>query len=170
MKSTTRGTLAAVLTCLVAAAGAASATSAAAIGTVPVSVPLDDAEKHLDMELPEIGGEIPLTTVGTPDGPRHVEGRYLPDRVLPRVPIETGLPGAGLRTPVPAIAGDESQHLGVETPASGLRTASPGVALDSPLIPPSRDNGGLPERTRPQAGVVTPVLETGADLVGEQRR
>ncbi|MFF7722829.1 hypothetical protein ACFZDB_26180, partial [Streptomyces luteogriseus] len=44
MKSTTRGTLAAVITCVAAAAGAA-ATPAAAVGTVPVPLPLGGAEK-----------------------------------------------------------------------------------------------------------------------------
>ncbi|MCX4762247.1 hypothetical protein OG562_14935 [Streptomyces sp. NBC_01275] len=166
MKSTTRGTLAAVLTCVAAAAGAAVATPAAAVGTVPVPVPLDGVEKSLNVELPEIGGEIPLPMPGAPEGPRYVEGRLIPERVIPQLPVSAGLPGAGLRAPLPEILGDGFNHVGLEAPASDLRTMGPGLSLDAPLTAPNPDRFGLPDLKMPQAGVLTPVLQTvpGADL------
>ncbi|MET8162907.1 hypothetical protein ABZT34_01390 [Streptomyces sp. NPDC005329] len=171
MKSTTRGTFAAVITCVAAAAGAAAAvTPAAAIGTVPVPVPLDGVEKSLNVELPTIGGEIPLPTPGAPEGPRFVEGRLIPERVVPQLPVAAGLPGVGLRAPLPEILGNDFNHLGLDAPASDLRTLSPGLTLDAPLTAPNPDRFGLPDLQLPQAGVLTPMLqaEPGADLgVGE---
>ncbi|MET9500828.1 hypothetical protein ABZY42_03660 [Streptomyces sp. NPDC006622] len=166
MKSTTRGTLAAVLTCVAAAAGAASATSAAAVGTVPVPVPLDGVEKSLNVALPRIGGEIPLPTPGAPEGPRYVEGRLIPDRVIPQLPVSGGVPGLDLRAPLPEVLGDGFNHVGLDAPASDLRTLSPGLTLDTPLTAPNPDRFGLPDLQLPQAGVLTPVLQTvpGADL------
>ncbi|MDX3532675.1 hypothetical protein P1P75_41345 [Streptomyces sp. ID05-39B] len=166
MKTTTRGTLAAVLTCVAAAAGAASATSAAAVGTVPVPVPLDGVEKSLNVELPKIGGEIPLPMPGAPEGPRYVEGRLIPDRVIPQLPVSAGLPGLGLRAPLPEVIGDGFNHVGLDAPASDLRTLSPGLTLDAPLTAPNPDRFGLPDLQMPQAGVLTPVLQTvpGANL------
>ncbi|MFH9548856.1 hypothetical protein [Streptomyces sp. NPDC017435] len=167
MKSTTRGTLAAVITCVAAAAAAAaSATPAAAIGTVPVPVPLDGVEKSLNVELPTIGGEIPLPTPGAPEGPRFVEGRLLPERAVPQLPVAAGLPGVGLRAPLPEVLGDDFNHLGLDAPASDLRTIGPGLALDAPLTAPNPDRFGMPDLQLPQAGVVTPVLQAvpGADL------
>ncbi|MGW0872690.1 hypothetical protein ACWD3Z_19650 [Streptomyces sp. NPDC002740] len=166
MKSTTRGTLAAVITCVAAAGAAAAVTPAAAIGTVPVPVPLDGVEKSLNVELPTIGGEIPLPTPGAPEGPRFVEGRLIPDRVVPQLPVAAGLPGVGLRAPLPEILGNEFNHLGLEAPASDLRTLSPGLSLDAPLTAPNPDRFGLPDLQLPQAGVLTPMLQAvpGADL------
>ncbi|WP_432133088.1 MULTISPECIES: hypothetical protein [unclassified Streptomyces] len=162
MKSTTRGTVAAVLM----AAGAATATPAAAVGTVPVPVPLDGVENSLNVELPRIGGEVPLPVPGVPNGPQYVEGRLIPERVIPQLPVGAGLPGAQVRAPLPEILGDEFNHVGVSAPASDLRTLGPGVALDAPLTPPNADNFGLPDLKLPQAGVITPVLQAvpGADL------
>ncbi|MEU0459020.1 hypothetical protein ABZ322_40065, partial [Streptomyces sp. NPDC006129] len=105
MKSTTRGTLAAVITCVAAAAGAAAATPAAAVGTVPVPVPLGGAEKALNVELPEATGELPVPMPGSPDGPRYVEGRLIPERAIPQLPVHGGLPGADLRAPLPHVLG-----------------------------------------------------------------
>ncbi|MER5430601.1 hypothetical protein [Streptomyces sp. NPDC002588] len=167
MKPTTRGTLAAVLTCVAAAAASATAvTPAAAVGTVPVPVPLDGVEKSLDVELPRIGGEIPLPTPGAPEGPRYAEGRLIPERAVPQLPVSGGLPGAGVRAPVPETLGNGFNHVGLDAPASDLRTLGPGVALDAPLTAPNPDNFGLPDLKPPQAGVLTPVLQTapGADL------
>ncbi|MFE9627821.1 hypothetical protein [Streptomyces sp. NPDC006527] len=159
MKPTTRGTLAAVLTCVAAAAGAAVATPAAAVGTVPVPVPLDAAEKSLNMELPEIRGEIPVPAPGTYEGPRYVEGRLLPERTVPQLPLEAGLPGATLRAPVPEVLGDDYGHVGVSAPASDLRTLGPGLGPDAPLTPPHPDNSGLPALKLPQAGLESPAVQ-----------
>ncbi|MCF4138384.1 hypothetical protein L1856_19230 [Streptomyces sp. Tue 6430] len=166
MKSTTRGTLAAVLTCAAAAAGAASAAPAAAVGTVPVPVPLDGVERSLHVELPRIGGELPLPLPGAPEGPRYVEGRLVPERVIPQLPVSAGLPGLDARTALPEVLGDGSHHVGVDAPASDLRALGPGLTLDAPLTAPDPDRFGLPGLQLPQAGVLTPVLQTvpGADL------
>lgn len=164
MKSTTRGTLAAVLTCVAAAAGAA--TPAAAVGTVPVPVPLDGVEKSLHVELPRVGGEVPLPLPGAPEGPRYVEGRLVPERVIPQLPVSAGLPGLDTRAPLPEVLGDGFHHVDVDAPASDLRALGPGLALDAPLTAPDPDRFGLPGLQLPQAGVLTPVLQTvpGADL------
>ncbi|MFI1725697.1 hypothetical protein [Streptomyces sp. NPDC020489] len=166
MKSTTRGTIAAVITGVAAAVGAA-ATPAAAVETVPVPVPLDGIEKSLNVELPKVGGEIPLPMPGAPEGPRYVEGRLLPERVIPQLPVSGGLPGLGLHAPLPHLLGDDFDHVGVGAPASDLRTLAPGLALDAPLTAPNADNFGLPDTKLPQVGVLTPVLQTvpAADLV-----
>ncbi|MCH0564928.1 MULTISPECIES: hypothetical protein [unclassified Streptomyces] len=167
MKSTTRGTLAAAITCVAAAAGAAAcATPAVAAGTVPVPVPLEGVEQSLNMELPKLGGELPLPTPGAPEGPRYVEGRLVPERALPQLPIGAGLPGADLRAPLPHALGDDFDHVALDAPASGLRTLGPGLTADLPLTPPDADAFGLPGAKLPQAGVVTPVLQAvpGADL------
>src|SRR3954451_13444276 len=118
MKSTPR-TLAAVVTGVAAAMGAAAA-PAAAVGTVPVPVPLEAAEKTLHMELPSLSGEIPLPRPGKPDGPQFVEGRLLPARTLPQLPVTGGLPGAGMRAPLPHVLGTDFDHVGVGVPAADL--------------------------------------------------
>ncbi|MFE3030347.1 hypothetical protein ACFXKY_01705 [Streptomyces canus] len=164
MKSTPR-TLAAVVTGVAAAMGAAAA-PAAAVGTVPVPVPLEAAEKTLHMELPSLSGEIPLPKPGKPEGPQFVEGRLLPARTLPQLPITGGLPGAGMRAPVPHVLGTDFDHVGVGVPASDLRTLSPGLSVDAPLTRPNPEHMGLPDTKLPEAGILAPVLQTvpGANL------
>ncbi|MFB8248856.1 hypothetical protein ACFC5X_27915 [Streptomyces sp. NPDC055952] len=166
MKSTTRGTLAAVMTCVAAAAGAAAATPAAAVGTVPVPLPLGGAEKALGMELPEAGGRLPVPVPGSPDGPRYVEGRLLPDRAVPQLPVHSGLPGADVRAPLPHVLGNGFDHLGVDAPASDLHTLAPGLSVDAPLGAPNPAGFGLPQAQLPQVGLLAPLVQTGpaADL------
>ncbi|GGT40791.1 hypothetical protein [Streptomyces chromofuscus] len=165
MKSTTRGTLAAVLTCVaVAATGAATASPAAA---VPIPVPLEGAENALGMELPQIGAEMPTPRPGVPQTPRYVEGRLLPERTLPRLPVNGGLPGAGVRAPLPRALGDEFDHVALSAPASDLRTLTPGLDVDAPLTAPSPGKAGLPEPKLPELGLLAPELQTvpGANLM-----
>ena len=159
MKSTTRGTLAAVVTGI-AAAVAATATPAAAAPTVPVPVPLDGVSKSLHTEVPQLGLEVPLITPGVPEGPRYVTGRLLPEQVLPQVPLNGALPGANLRTPLPHLVGPGFDHLSLDAPASALRAVSPGLAAEAPLTPPDAGNAGLPALTMPDVGVLGPVLQT----------
>ncbi|MGW7420493.1 hypothetical protein ACWGJB_10580 [Streptomyces sp. NPDC054813] len=165
MKPTIRGTLAAVVTGVAVAVGAA-ATPAAATPTVPVPVPLDGVEKSLGMEVPKLGMELPLLIPGVPEGPRFTEGRLRPDRTLPQVPLNGGLPGVGLRAPLPHVLGDGYDHIGVGTPASGLRALTPGLALVAPLTAPDPEHLGMPAPTMPDAGVLAPALQTvvGGDL------
>ncbi|MEU7401704.1 hypothetical protein [Streptomyces sp. NPDC044948] len=159
MKPTTRRTLAAVVTGVAAAVGG-SATPAAAAGAIPVPVPLGGAETALGMELPEVAGELPVPTAGAPEGPRYVEGRLLPERTLPQLPVHGGLPGADLRQPLPHLLGDDFDHAGVDAPAAGLRTLTPGLSLDAPLTAPDPEALGLPAPQLPQAGVLAPVVRT----------
>ncbi|MEG3628711.1 hypothetical protein [Streptomyces poriticola] len=156
MKPTTRGTLAAVVTGVAAAVGVAATPAAA----VPVPVPLDGAEKALGMELPEVGGELPVPKPGAPEGPRYVEGRLLPERTLPQLPVHGGLPGADLRQPLPHLIGSGFDHVGVDAHASELRTLAPGLSADAPLSAPDAGAFGLPEARLPQAGVLAPVVQT----------
>ncbi|MEU3898384.1 hypothetical protein [Streptomyces sp. NPDC045251] len=159
MKSTTRRTLAAVVTGVAAAVGAA-ASPAAAAGAVPVPVPLGGAETALGMELPEVAGELPVPTPGAPEGPRYVEGRLLPERTLPQLPVSSGLPGVDLRQPLPQVLGDGFDHAAVDAPAAELRTLAPGLSLDAPLSAPDGGGFGLPTPKLPQVGVLTPVVQT----------
>ncbi|MBX7546771.1 hypothetical protein [Streptomyces sp. NPDC004232] len=161
MKSTTRGTLAAVLTGVAAAVGAA-ATPAAAVGTVPVPVPLGGASRVLGTEVPQAGLEVPVPLLmpTPPEGPRFVPGHLMPERTLPEVPFNGALPGAHLRTPIPDVLGDGADHVGVTLPANPLRTMTPGVAMDAPLTQPSVANHGLPSLQEPALGVIAPVLQT----------
>ncbi|MEU7422884.1 hypothetical protein [Streptomyces sp. NPDC040750] len=161
MKSTTRGTLAAVVTGI--AATVASAAPAAAAGTVPVPVPLGGVSTALDMEVPTLAAELPLPKPGAPDGPRYVTGRLLPARTLPQLPVSTGLPGVDARSPLPHVLGDGFDHIGVDAPATDLRALAPGLSVDAPLTAPRADNFGLPGTKIPQAGVLAPVLQTATD-------
>ncbi len=165
MKPTTRGTLAALVAGAAAAVGAA-ATPAAAAGTAPLPVPLGGAESALGMELPSVRGELPLPAPGSPEGPRFTEGRLLPERAVPRLPVEGGLPGLDVRAPLAHVLGDGFDHVGVRTAPSGLRAVSPGLSVDGPLTGPGAGRAGLPELTLPELGVLTPALQTvpGADL------
>ncbi|MBZ6137979.1 hypothetical protein [Streptomyces olivaceus] len=165
MRPTTRRTLAAVVTGVAAALGAA-APPAAAAGAVPVPVPLDGAETALGMELPEVTGALPVPTAGAPEGPRYVEGRLLPERTLPQLPVHAGLPGADVRQPLPRVLGDDFDHAALDAPAAELRTLAPGLSLDAPLTAPNPEALGLPSAKLPEVGVLTPVLQTGpvADL------
>ncbi|MFH8799472.1 hypothetical protein ACH4F6_07730 [Streptomyces sp. NPDC017936] len=113
MKPITRGTLAAALTCVAAAACAVSATPAAALGTVPVVVPLESAEEALGMELPEVSGEIPVAEGHAYNGLRYTEGRLLPE-----LPVEAGAPGARLRAPAPEPLGKDTQIVALDVPAA----------------------------------------------------
>ncbi|MGW5124774.1 hypothetical protein ACWEQ7_12095 [Streptomyces sp. NPDC004069] len=163
MKSITRGTLAAVITGVAAAMGAA-ATPAAAVDAVPVPVPLGGAEAALGTELPEVDGQLPLPTAGVPEPPRFVKGRLLPEHTVPRLPVDGGLPGLELRAPLAHALDDGFDHVGVGVPASDVRSLTPGLALDAPLTAPRP--GELPALKQPELAVLAPVLRTtpGADL------
>jgi hypothetical protein len=157
MKSTTRGTLAAVITGIAAAVGAT--TPAAAAGTLPAPVPLEGAEQSLGVELPEIDAEVPFQAAGVPEAPRYVADSVMPDRAVPRLPLGGTLPGLSVRAPLPHLVGDGFDHVGADLPASDLHALSPGLDMDAPLTPPDPDNFGMPGTRLPEAGVLAPVVE-----------
>lgn len=148
------------MTGVAAVVGTAAATPAVAADTVPIPVPLDGVEQALNLRTPHIAGELPVPVPGSPEGPRYVEGRMIPEHALPQVPLAGGLPGLDLRTPLPHLLGRGVDHLGVSAPAADLRTLTPGLSLDTPLSAPNADNFGLPEVKLPQAAVLTPLLRT----------
>ncbi len=160
MKSTTRGTLAAAVAGVAAAVGVATATPAAAVGTVPVPVPLGGAETALGTKLPKVGGELPVPTTGTPEAPRFVRGRLLPESVVPRVPVHGGLPGLDARVPLAHVLDDGFDHVSVDAPASDVRALAPGLSADGPLTAPKPGSAGLPGLKLPELGVLGPVLQT----------
>ncbi|MDQ0961691.1 hypothetical protein QFZ66_005569 [Streptomyces sp. B4I13] len=128
-------------------------TPASAIGTVPVPVPPDGVEKSLDVELPTVGGEIPLPTPGAPEGPRFVEGRLIPARVVLRLPVAAGLPGPGPRAPLPEVLGTDFDHVGLDAPAqtsgpSPCRVPRGGGPIEGRAVT-SRPVGRLPPRRNP---------------------
>jgi hypothetical protein len=152
------------MTGVAAVTGAAVANPAAAAATVPIPVPLNGLEQALNVRAPKISGELPVPMPGRPEGPRYVEGRMLPERAVPQLPLRAGLPGAETRTPIPHILGDGFDHLGLGAPAADLTTMTPGLSLDAPLTAPR--NGSLPQPKLPQAAVLTPLVKTvpGANL------
>ncbi|WP_221352839.1 hypothetical protein [Streptomyces beigongshangae] len=164
MKPTSRGTFAAAVACVAAAV----ATPAVAADAVPVAVPLGGVEHSLGVETPEIGGTVPLLKPGTPDGPRYTEGRLMPDRTLPQLPVNSEMPSLDLSTPLPRVPGESFDHLSATTAASDLRAVTPGAALDAPLSAPRADALGLPAPKLPQAALLAPALqaapEAGLDL------
>ncbi|ANW18403.1 hypothetical protein I3J09_09350 [Streptomyces clavuligerus] len=159
MKSTTRGTLAAVLACMASAVGAAPA---AASTTVPVRLPLEALETVFPIDAPELSTGIPVPVPGPPDGPHPAPGRLLPERLLPQVPFTAELPETVAALPLEHPLQDG--RLGVATLASAveeLRLTTPGLDLGAPLSPPRPELLGQPEPVLPQAGLLTPTL-TGA--------
>lgn len=160
MKSTPRGTLAAVITGVVTAVGAGATTPAVAAESVPVVVPLDGVEKSHNAKLPKIAGEVPLPTQGRPEKPRYVEGRLTPENTLPQVPLRAPLPGLVAEAPLPRSAGKASERAAVSAPAADLRTMTPGLSLDAPLTPPDHRASRLPALKKPQAAMRTPLLRT----------
>ncbi|MER5404536.1 hypothetical protein [Streptomyces sp. NPDC002769] len=160
MKPTTRGTRAAVVTGVAAVIGAAAVTPAVAAGTVPVPVPLDGVERGLNLPVPDIAGQLPVPMPDSPAGPRYVEGRLLPDRAVPQPPVSAGLPGADVRTTLPHVLGEGSDHLGLDAPAADLAALTPGLSLDAPLTAPNPAQPGMPDPKLPQVAVLTPLLKT----------
>ncbi|UUU33863.1 hypothetical protein JIX56_30695 [Streptomyces sp. CA-210063] len=160
MKSSPRGTLAAVVTGVVAALGAGAAAPAVAAESVPVLVPLEGVEKSHNMKLPKIGGEVPLPTQGRPEGPHYVEGRLIPENTLPQVPLEAPLPGLSAESPLPRVVGKGFERATLSAPAADLKTLTPGLSLDAPLTAPDPEASSLPTLQKPQAAVRTPLLRT----------
>ncbi|MEU0086528.1 hypothetical protein [Streptomyces sp. NPDC006274] len=161
MKSTTRGSLAAVVACM---ASAVAAAPAVADSSVPVTVPLESLETVLPVEAPKLRTGVPLLASGVPDGPRYVTGRMLPHNILPAVPIGGEMPETLLELPVKHPLGEGDLGVGrARAQRSDVELTTPGATLGGPLTTSSRDAFGLPDLTR--AALSTPVLR-GTPVAG----
>ncbi len=158
MESTTRQTLAAVVTGVAAAVGVA-ATPAAAAGAIPVPVPLGGAETALGMELPEVAGELPVPTAGAPEGRavRRGPAAARADRFR-SCRCTAGCPAPTCASRCRASSVTTSTTPPSTPPAAGLRTLAPGLSLDAPLTAPNPDALGLPTAKLPQAGLLAPAV------------
>ncbi|MFJ6568858.1 hypothetical protein ACIQNU_15670 [Streptomyces sp. NPDC091292] len=164
MKSTARGSLAALLSCVAAATAAGPAVAGE---QVPVSVPMEGVENVLGIRAPQISGGIPVPVPGVMDRPRYVQGRMLPANALPKVPLSSPLPEANLTAPLPRLLGGVSDQLGLSTGGGELKTETPGASLDAPLSAPQADQFGLPRLTLPVAALSAPLVQAapGAELL-----
>ncbi|KIF07145.1 hypothetical protein PL81_03675 [Streptomyces sp. RSD-27] len=158
MKMTARGSIAALMTCMAAAA----ATSPALADSVPVGVPLEAVETTLGVPAPQVATAVPMPVVGAPEAPVHHKGDLLPTPLLPAVPVAADLGLTKVASPVPNLLGSkETDGKGtLESPATTVVTRTPGAVLGAPLTMPDGSNYGIPNLTTPKLGVVAP------DLVG----
>ncbi|MCF3181541.1 hypothetical protein IPZ70_16555 [Streptomyces polychromogenes] len=156
MKMTARGSIAALMTCMAAAAAASPATAA----TVPVGVPLDAVETTLGVPTPQVGTAVPMPVVGAPEAPVLHKGDLLPSPLLPAVPVATDLGLTKVVSPVPNLLGSkETDGEGsLESPATTLLTRTPGAVVGAPLTMPDAGNRGIPNLTAPKLGVVAPEI------------
>ncbi|MER6913683.1 hypothetical protein ABT354_18595 [Streptomyces sp. NPDC000594] len=157
MKSTTRGTLAAVLACMASAVGAAPAVAGT---SVPVILPLESLETVVPIQAPKLSTGVPVPVPGAPDGPRHSPGRLLPERLLPQIPLTAELPRTVAALPLEHPL--QEGNLGVATLASvaeELSLTSPGLDLGAPVSAPRPELAGQPTPVLPQAALLTPALQ-----------
>ncbi|MEV5979775.1 hypothetical protein [Streptomyces sp. NPDC052114] len=157
MKKSTKGAFAALMACAAAVGGASSAVAAE---QPEVTVPLNGVEYALDMQAPEVsaGVPVPLPSGGT-DGPRYAEGRLLPERAVPGIPVDNSLPSARVKAPLSDVLGEDTiDSVTAEAHASDVSAVTPGADLDLPLTAPQADLWGLPAPKLPGAGVEAPSL------------
>ncbi|MEU3721450.1 hypothetical protein [Streptomyces sp. NPDC031705] len=153
---TARGSIAALMTCMAAAAAA----SPAAADSVPVGVPLEAVETTLGVAAPHLATGVPVPIVGAPEAPRYHTGNLLPAPLLPMVPIAADLGATRLSSAVPNLAGEPATdgEGSLESPASTLRTRTPGANVGAPLTMPDGGNFGLPNLTAPDLGLIAPEV------------
>ncbi|MGA4840783.1 hypothetical protein [Streptomyces sp. G45] len=159
MKHTTRGAVAAALACTAAACAASTASAASVADQPSVPVPLDGVERSLGLQAPRISSTLPMPMPGDGfEGPRYVEGKLLPERAVPRVPLSHTLPDVSAAVPLSDLVGENSlDTVGVVAKGSDVHTATPGATLEAPLAEPSGP-APLPPLTMPAAGLDSPLL------------
>ncbi len=148
---------------MTAFASAAMASPAAAV-EAPVIVPLQGLEPVLPMDAPTVATGVPVPMPGAPTGFQKGIGA-LPDVTLPSVPFTGTLPKTVVDAPLPELLkGSEPGHALLSSPHSEMRTATPGAVVGNPVEAP-RGNGlaALPELTKPQVGLLAPVLSGALD-------
>ncbi|MFI8104854.1 hypothetical protein [Streptomyces sp. NPDC086023] len=157
MNKTARGSLAALMTCM---ATAAAVSPALAAEHVPVDVPLEALEVPLGMQTPHLATGLPVPVPGIPEGPVHHTGEMLPNPVLPAVPLTGELAPTLASTPVPDLLGTgKNGEAKLAAPASDLVAKTPGAVVGAPMLLPDGDHFGLPALTKPQLGILAPVLQ-----------
>ncbi|MEI5098880.1 hypothetical protein RB200_09745 [Streptomyces sp. PmtG] len=164
MKHTTRGAVTAALAC----AAAACAASTAAADSAAVPVPLDGVKHSLGVQTPEISSTLPVPLPGGEfEGPRYVEGKLLPERVVPQIPVSNVLPDVEASAPLTDVVGEDSlKSVDLAARGSELYALTPGASAEAPLGMPGADGTALPPLTLPGAGLHQPLLSAapGADL------
>ncbi|MFD5102291.1 hypothetical protein [Streptomyces albidochromogenes] len=135
-------------------------TPAAAGTSVPVDPPLENLERVLPIEAPELRTGVPVPVAGVPDGPRYVTGRLLPGHTLPSVPFTAELPETAVELPLKDPLGEGNLGaLGAVSEASDLALSSPGASLGAPVSAPRSDHRGRLVPVLPQVALITPVLQ-----------
>ncbi|MFD8974313.1 MULTISPECIES: hypothetical protein [unclassified Streptomyces] len=148
---------------MTALASAALAAPAAAV-EAPVIVPLQGLEPVLPMDAPTVATGVPVPVPGAPTGFQKGLGA-LPDVALPSVPLTGTLPKTVVDAPLPEVLdGSDLGRALLSSPHSDLKAATPGAVVGNPVEAP-RGNGlaGLPDLTKPQVGLLTPVLSGALD-------
>ncbi|MFF3769267.1 hypothetical protein [Streptomyces sp. NPDC002232] len=148
---------------MTALASAALASPAAAV-EAPVAVPLQGLEPVLPMDAPTVATGVPVPMPGAPTGFQKGLGS-LPDVALPSVPMAGTLPETVVDAPLPEVLkGSERGRALLSSPHSEMRTATPGAVVGNPLEAPRGNGlGGLPGLTKPQLGLLTPMLSGAVD-------
>ncbi|MFD9904418.1 hypothetical protein [Streptomyces sp. NPDC059063] len=157
MKHTTRGVVATALACTAAACAASTASAA---GGPSVPVPLNGVENSLGIRAPEISSTLPVPMPGEGfQGPQYVEGKLLPARALPQIPVNQALPDVTAVVPLTDVVGEHSMDtLGLAAKGSDVQAATPGATVEAPLAEPSGPYA-LPPVTLPGAGLDSPLLK-----------
>ncbi|MER7945990.1 hypothetical protein ABTY59_01195 [Streptomyces sp. NPDC096079] len=148
---------------MTALASAALASPAAAV-EAPVIVPLQGLEPVLPMDAPTVATGVPVPMPGAPTGFQKGLGS-LPDVALPSVPLTGTLPETVVDAPLPQVLkGSEPGRALFSSPHSEMEAATPGAVVGNPVEAP-HGNGlaGLPDLTKPQVGLLTPVLSGALD-------
>jgi hypothetical protein len=155
MKSTTRGSVAAIVACVASAAGAGPAAALSA----PVTLPLESVETALPVSAPALRTGVPVPVPHAPEAPRHVTGSLLPTGLLPRVPLTGEVPVTALEVPLEDPLTDRPVGvLGAAAGAPDLALSTPGASLGAPLSAPRPELSGWPEPVLPEVAVLAPAL------------
>lgn len=165
MKHTTRGAIATALACTAAACAASTAAAADHPG---VTVPLDGVKHSLGLQTPEVTSTLPVPLPGGDfEGPRYVEGKLLPERAVPQIPVGNALPDVQLTAPLTDVVGEDSlKSVDLSARGSDVYALTPGATLEAPLGTPGADGTALPPLGLPGGGLHQPLLsaQPAADL------
>ena len=147
------------MTCMASATAVAPA-AAADPEAVPVRVPLENLERALPVEAPEVRTGVPLLKPGVPVTGERAEGRLVGQDVLPQLQLHSALPETGLDVPVTdPLTQERVTGLGAESVQAPVEALSPGLGVDAPLSEPGAGPLGLPDLGVPQLALLGPALQ-----------